>query len=345
MPMNTALEIIEHFTPVRVWPIWQRYVCAAGLVGLTFLARFFLGESAPFSPYLVFLPAIFISGLLFNRGSAFFATFLSAGLGLYFFLTMHHDYPPGNFNIIANLMLFLLIGGLTSVVVELLHKVVHDLAETNRILALREAELQKSDDQKKLLLDDINHRIKNSLHAVTGLLEIGNSKIDDPAARQVMETAIGQLMVLSKVFGRLHLSQSTTWVSAKDFIEGLCSDLNQGVIGQRPIALRVSAAPAKIGIERAISIGLIINELLSNALKYAFPDNAQGEIHVRFGSCDESFFCLEVGDTGKGIPADTHQGSGCRLVRAFAAQLGGEAVWSGPPGTKVTIRFPANEVF
>lgn len=345
MPMQTTLDIMERFTPVRGWPIWRRYVCAAGLVGVTFLARFLLGEEAPFSPYLVFLPAIFISGLLFNRGSAFFATFLSAGLGLYFYMAVHHYYSLGNFNTIANLALFLLIGGLTSVVVELLHKVVNDLAEANRALALRESELQKSDDQKKLLLDDINHRIKNSLHAVTGLLEIGNSKIDDPAARQVIETAIRQLMVLSRVFDRLHLSQSATWVSAKEFIEELCVDLNQGVIGQRPIALRVTAAPAQIGVERAISVGLIINELLSNALKYAFPDNARGEIQVRFGPCEENCFCLEVSDTGKGIAPDAKQGSGYRLVQAFAAQLGGEAVWSGPPGTSVTIRFPAKETF
>ncbi|MGZ9108357.1 MAG: sensor histidine kinase [Micavibrio sp.] len=346
----SIINLLERFTPIRGWPLMARYGCTFVLVLLCFLARYLLGDKMPYSPFLIFMPAIFIAGLIFDRGSSFLATLLGAGLGFYFFTPQDMTILPAEAGTIG-MVIFILIGLLTSFVVEVLHKTVHALTETNRRLAENEqklqkseAELRKSDKQKTLLLDDINHRVKNSLHAVMGLLEMGARKVTDEHAKLALDGAARQLLVLARVFDRLHLSQSGSSVSAEDFITGLCADLNHGVIGQRPIALRAKAAPASIGIERAISIGLIINELVSNALKYAFPEEERGVIIVGFDLLDAHTYCLTVRDNGRGIAADMPQGSGQRLVQSFAAQLGGTAKWEGPPGTAVIIRFPVREI-
>lgn len=347
---DSIINLLERFTPVRGWSIMARYSCTALLVLLCFLIRFWLDEKMPYSPFLIFMPAIFIAGLVFNRGSSFLATILGAGLGFCFFTPQETMILPDSAGTIS-MVIFVFIGFVTSIVVEILHKTIHALAETNKRLAeskqhlqLSEAQLRKSDEQKSVLLDDINHRVKNSLQAVMGLLEISARKVNDNQAKRALDGAARQLLVLARVFDRLHLSQSGSSVSAEDFITGLCADLNQGVIGQRPVALRVKVAPASIGIERAISIGLIINELVSNALKYAFLDKEGGVIFVGFDLLDAQTYCLEVRDNGRGITADTPHGNGQRLVQSFAAQLGGTARWEGPPGTAVIIHFPIQEI-
>ncbi len=99
---------------------------------------------------------------------------------------------------------------------------------------------------------------------------------------------------------------------------------------------------------RAVTLGLIINELVTNALKYAFPDGREGEIKLDFRRTPTGL-CLSISDDGSGMAAMREGATGVRLVKALARQLGGHADWSGPPGTRVEIKFPddkgAQQVF
>jgi two-component sensor histidine kinase len=112
------------------------------------------------------------------------------------------------------------------------------------------------------------------------------------------------------------------------------------VIDLRPIALRVSVANEVIELGRAVSLGLVINEALTNALKYAFPDDAAGNVTVEFERQGEPF-CLEVSDDGIGFaPEQRGSGTGHQADPALAQQLGGHVDWHGPPGTRITLVFP-----
>jgi two-component sensor histidine kinase len=106
------------------------------------------------------------------------------------------------------------------------------------------------------------------------------------------------------------------------------------------VTLSCSVEQVELDANQAVSVGLIVNELLQNSLKHAFPGNTAGEVAVRLARVANDLV-LEVADTGAGAREVRENGTGQRLVRALAQQLGGSAKWDGPPGTRVTVRFPA----
>jgi len=131
------------------------------------------------------------------------------------------------------------------------------------------------------------------------------------------------------------------------FIKGLCSDLGVSLTGLRPVSLKVEAETIEMPVKDAVAAALIVNELVTNALKHAFPDERAGTVLVRLAT-DAKHIVLTVADDGTGAPVSKGQissrsrGLGQKLVRALAQQLGGtmEAT-SGEVGTHCSVRFPA----
>lgn len=133
---------------------------------------------------------------------------------------------------------------------------------------------------------------------------------------------------------------TTAVVNARAFLEGLCAEIGPALIGLRPVVLRTLIEEIDLEAGRAVSLGLAVNELVQNALKYAFPDETAGSVSVRFGRSGAATFTLEVTDDGVGLPSDQKAGTGTRLVRALAQQLGGTVTWHGPSGTRVELVMP-----
>ncbi len=149
-------------------------------------------------------------------------------------------------------------------------------------------------------------------------------------------------------------------MDTKEFIEGLCRDLDRAVSGGelRPVALIAEAESHTLDAERAVHLGLVLNELVTNALKYAFPDNGAGTVRVRFNREGESFV-LSVSDDGVGLPAHETSaamraagerplgtGLGTRLLQGLAAQLRGalsRRQGENGVGTLAELRFPVAE--
>jgi two-component system, sensor histidine kinase PdtaS len=166
-------------------------------------------------------------------------------------------------------------------------------------------------------------------------------EIEDGAAQAAIQSAMARLAVLARVYDRLRLrSEGEAVVSANEFITGLGSDLEPALIGLRPIALTVRAEPIPLELGRAVPVGLIVNEALTNAIKYGFPEDAAGHVAVLFEERDGRLH-LEVSDNGIGMTAEQRgRGVGTRLIRALAQQLGGTPDWHGPPGTTLVVQFP-----
>jgi len=201
--------------------------------------------------------------------------------------------------------------------------------------------LRLSNEQKKLLLEDINHRVKNHLQSLSGILSVSEQRATSLAeAKNAMAATASRLAVLGRVYDRLHLTGEAATVGTADFLGGLCSDLSASLVGVRPVTLSCSVEQVELDANQAVSVGLIVNELLQNSLKHAFPGNTAGEVAVRLARVANDLV-LEVADTGAGAREVRENGTGQRLVRALAQQLGGSAKWDGPPGTRVTVRFPA----
>ncbi len=208
-----------------------------------------------------------------------------------------------------------------------------------------ETSLKAADAQKQVLLYDINHRIKNHLQSIVGLMSVASRRARDLGEAQTALSAAGRrLAVLGQVYNRLQVNDGHPVVDTRSFIDELCADLRATLVDTRPIRFDVAAVAVEFESNRAVTLGLIVNELVQNALKYAFPDGRAGVIAVTLAREGETLV-LTVADDGIGIdegaePVGT--GMGQRLIGALVQQLGGVLGRGGPPGTSVTVRFPVD---
>jgi two-component sensor histidine kinase len=178
------------------------------------------------------------------------------------------------------------------------------------------------------------------------LLGMSRRRVTDELAKAELENSISRLGVLARVYDRLQVKgdEGQAVVDARVYLGGLCEEIGASVIGLRPIALRTQIEAVDLDAGRAVSLGLVVNELVQNSLKYAFSDDRLGALTVRFAREGDSDFMLEVTDDGVGLDgASARPGTGTRLVRALAQQLAGTVEWSGPPGTKATLRLPQRQ--
>ncbi|MFN3944559.1 MAG: sensor histidine kinase [Allosphingosinicella sp.] len=345
------VETLHRLQPLRSLPAAVQYGAAA-LVVLAFFALRYILAGLDLDPdqlplFLVFMPAVILSALLFDKGTGYFAVAASAVLGLYFILDPRHPPVGATAADAIRVAIFVASGLLAAAIVESLRRTVDQLIErTSELAAARESleqgytALLASDAQKDLLLGDINHRIKNHLQLVSGYLLLGQREVGDARAAELLANAANRLRVLARVYDRLQLVKETTTVSARGFVEELCNDLQLTLIGIRPIVLTVEAEEAELSSSSAVTIGMMVNELVTNAVRYAFEDDEPGNVFVYFKRCD-SGFCLEVIDDGDGFRSEERVGSiGQRLLRGLVRQLDGSIEWSGPPGTRVSVTFP-----
>jgi PAS domain S-box-containing protein len=220
------------------------------------------------------------------------------------------------------------------------------IIETARdVHARKEAEdkIRAANAQKEILLQDVNHRVKNHFQSAIAMLNMELRSLTDPAARDVALGTINRLQILSRVYDRLWIGEDNEpTVNALIFIEDLCADLRSGVIGNRPIDLVVKADPLPIEAARATAVGLFINEALTNAVKHAFPEGREGTVSVSFGR-ENGSIRLEVADDGVGESEDSTPGTGMKLMSIFSQQLRGTLEHKGPPGTALVLVFPADQ--
>jgi two-component sensor histidine kinase len=346
-----SIEMLHRLQPLRSLPLPLQYAASALLAFAFFGLRYLLGgldlDAEQLPLFLIFIPAVVLAAFLFDRGSGYFAVAVSTGLGLYFMLDPRQPFVrPGTIDWVR-IVSFVAIGLLTAAIVQMLRRHAGELAGRAAQLSRHSAELERrvaeieaADGQKELLLHDINHRIKNQLQVVAGYIMLGQRDVADEAASEVLGTAANRLRVLARVYDRLQLGRDTASVGARGFIEEMINDLQPSLIGMRPIVLRAEAEDAELSSGRAVTIGLMVNELVTNAVRFAFGEDEPGNIVVLFRRC-ETGLCLDVIDDGKGFRSEARSGSvGQRMLRALVQQLDGSIAWSGPPGTRVGVTFP-----
>lgn len=193
------------------------------------------------------------------------------------------------------------------------------------------------------------HRFKNDMTIVTALLRTQARQLKDDVARTALQNMTNRILVMSRVHERLRVgSCATSVVSTDEFIAGLCDDLKASLLDLRPITVEADLEAHTLEHERAVAVGLIINEAVTNALKYAFPNDAHGTVRVSFHRHSGEFI-LQVTDDGAGYaPGREPQsggtgGMGSKLIRSMAQQLNGRLVIQpdhGAPGTTVQVSFP-----
>jgi len=198
-------------------------------------------------------------------------------------------------------------------------------------------------EEKKLLLQEVHHRIKNNMNVSISLLSLQEEQLENAEAKAALVNARGRLLSMMVVYDKLYRSRDFRHVSASDYFSELLD------------ALAAQFDTALIAFERHFDeiildsnvlspLGIILNELLTNACKYAFPGGSKGTVTVRLTALDDRNATLVVSDNGTALPDsfDLHgqKGFGLILVTGLAAQIGGSVSLDRENGTAFTVRFP-----
>ncbi|HBB32052.1 MAG TPA: hypothetical protein DDZ80_07720 [Cyanobacteria bacterium UBA8803] len=198
---------------------------------------------------------------------------------------------------------------------------------------------------KGILLQEIHHRVKNNLQIVSGLLYLQSRSVDDERMLQMLQQSRDRLHAMALIHEQLYGSKNLDSIDFRNYIQTLTKSLFTSYgTNTKAIALQVNVKPILLDIDTAIPCGLIVNELVSNALKHAFPQGRSGEIIVEFYMAEDNNLKLMVRDNGiglsEGINLQTHNSLGLRLVRSLATkQLKGMVEVDRTMGTTFSISF------
>jgi two-component sensor histidine kinase len=198
-------------------------------------------------------------------------------------------------------------------------------------------------DRHQVLLKEVNHRVKNSLQVVSSMLRLQASAVGDPDLSERLNEASTRISTVGRAYDRLAYNADYENIDLVAYLRDVIEDLEAAVA---PCKIHFEA-PEEIqfAADRAILVALIINELTSNAAKYAYPDRPDGSIWVRLVQTEESSFLVSVHDEGVGVPAEydptTSKRLGTRLVNGLADQLGAKLTrQSSVKGTNVEMLVP-----
>src|SRR5437763_878889 len=226
--------------------------------------------------------------------------------------------------------------------------------------ALRQAELQRARDEaeaeihasrdryaalaaeREVLLREVNHRVGNSLQIIASLLHLQANSSTQEDVKAALTNAMGRVAAVAQVHRRLYTSHDLKSVLLNQYLDALLEDLRRSAEGNKMSRLTLKAEPIEIDPDRAVAIGIIVNELVMNAVKYAYPDGA-GPIHIVLNA-DADDVELSIADDGVGLNVKTDPrstGMGQRIVSAMASKL--EANVERDPnhaGTRMLVQFP-----
>jgi two-component system, sensor histidine kinase PdtaS len=217
------------------------------------------------------------------------------------------------------------------------------LETLNDDLAQKNKQLDKRNAENELLLKEIHHRVKNNLEIVSGLLALQAAQSDSPSAQAVMQSSQNRVLSMGIIHQKLYQKGNLAAIEMKDYFLNLSESILDTFNASDRIRIRYHMQPIELDVDTAVPIGLIANELLTNALKYAFPLNQAGEIAISLeptGIVDELIF--RIIDNGIGKPENAiakGTGFGTELVNLLVQQLDGKLTVDSNNGTHISIKF------
>lgn len=222
--------------------------------------------------------------------------------------------------------------------------IARDISERKKM----ENELKESLQEKEMLLKEIHHRVKNNLMVISSLLNLQSDYIKDKEALGIFKESQSRARSMALIHERLYQSQDLKRIDFGDYIQTLTLDLfNTYQVDPGLVKLNIQVEDIKLDINTAIPLGLIVNELVSNSMKHAFPDAQSGEITIDFHKMDGNYL-LQVSDDGVGFPEDLDfqktDSLGLQLVNSLVGQIDATIRLDRSHGTSFTIKFKEMEL-
>ena len=209
----------------------------------------------------------------------------------------------------------------------------------------KEALISEALAEKETLLKEVYHRVKNNLQVIMSLLKLQARTLGPGVAFDALTESVDRIRAMSTVHEKLYQSGTLSSIAVPDYIGDLCRDLAFSTgANDRGIVIACDIAPIQMRLETAVPLGLLLNELISNCLKHAFPDARKGTIHISIVVDNGTHAVVRIADNGIGIDPDfdihSSNSLGLKLAMTLTAQLDGDIDIVAEEGMTVVIRFP-----
>lgn len=223
------------------------------------------------------------------------------------------------------------------------------IQQLNKNLQEANATLQAtrvSKEEKETLLKEIHHRVKNNLQIITSLLRLQSENIKDPEVLAQFNESQNRIRSMALVHEELYRSDDFTNINMQAYFTKLCNDLIQNYAVGKDIKVEIRTEVDRMGVNTLIPLGLMVNEMITNALKHAF-EGSSGNMAIALRSLGEKQYELIVSDDGKGFPPELQHHElhslGVELIHTLAEQLDGSVKMDNQPGARYTIRFQCQD--
>ncbi|CAM3338772.1 histidine kinase dimerization/phosphoacceptor domain -containing protein [Zobellia roscoffensis] len=230
--------------------------------------------------------------------------------------------------------LIIVIAGLLLLLLLISYKAIQNKLKANKML-------EKQNKEKEFLLKEIHHRVKNNLEIVSSLLSLQAARIDDVYMLSTIQESQHRVQSMGMIHQKLYIGKNLAAVEMKSYFEQLGEYIIDAFAANEQVHLKVEMQNLELDVDLAIPIGLIVNELFTNSLKYAFPKGRKGKIRISLVE-EKGKLKLEVMDNGIGKQLDTNTqgtGFGTQLVELLTKQLDGKMILKINQGTTVSIQF------
>ena len=197
--------------------------------------------------------------------------------------------------------------------------------------------------EKDWLVKEIHHRVKNNLQMVISLLNAQTEFLEHPSALNAIKESRERMQAIAILHQKLYQQENTTRINMRSYISELVDNTKDGFADTQRIYFNVDVTNISLDISQSVPLGLILNEAITNAVKYAYPKNEKGSIHISLQHMGAQQLQLKVKDHGKGLPANVdvdHSNSlGLQLIKLFAEQLEGDLNFINNNGLEITLSF------
>ncbi len=314
------------------WPLLLRLACTIAVILVAFAIEFPLEEKGSGTPFTCFITCVCMLTVFFGRPAGFLAVAISAPLGALFFK------PVGSFQLsrafdLLQIQAYVVLAVIAVLVLDQVRQALILFADTN-------ARLKAESSQKSLQLREVAHRMANNFASLDALIRQRGMASQDPKIQLAFEQASNLVHIVARVNSRLNTQTNDTEVDSGTFIFGLCEDLQ--ACAQDNVSIECEAEHHDVPLAIILPLSLIINELVTNALKYAFPDKRAGQVTVTFLRA-RGYYRLTVEDDGVGMSNDVQgNGLGLHLLNGLSEAIKGTIEFSSTSaGTIVALKFGA----
>lgn len=236
------------------------------------------------------------------------------------------------------------VGGILYYITVLRNRIVKRQREVlEEEIRLRTQEISRQNEEKSLMLKEIHHRVKNNLQIISSLLNLHAETIHDPRVLSLFEDLRHRVNSMALIHEKMYQSKNLVNIDMAGYIDELIRTLIDAYDSNKSIRLKADVGPIEFKIDTIVPLGLILSEIVSNSLKYAFTGQEDGEISISMKKIGSNLYSLEVGDNGAGIPKEvdfkTTESLGMMLIRMLSEQLNGDVTMRVDRGTHYKIVF------